>query len=165
MVPWDALVDDLGPAVYRTALRIVGQAADAEDVVQEVFLEVHRLWRSRHVDNWDGLLRTLAARRALDLLRKRKCEENLPDELFDPSGAGPEGIAAGHELQDLVRRSIARMPPQQAEVFSLFYLDHQSHPQIAASLGISTHAVAAALYKARESLAADLQNLLSSKAP
>jgi RNA polymerase sigma-70 factor (ECF subfamily) len=164
VIPWNDLVDDLGPVVYRIALRIVGHAADAEDVVQDVFLEVHRLWQARTVENWSGLVSSLAVRRSLDLVRKRKVQEPLPEQLFDPSNADPAGLAAGHELQELVRRTIARLPPQQAEVFSLYFLDQRSHHEIAEIMHISTHAVAASLHKARMRIESELQNHISSKA-
>jgi Sigma-70 region 2 len=46
---WDRIVREQGPLVYRTAWRILGHAADTEDVVQEVFLQVHQFVQSRPV--------------------------------------------------------------------------------------------------------------------
>ena len=40
---WDRIVREHGPMVYGTAWRILGNAADAEDVVQDVFLQIHQL--------------------------------------------------------------------------------------------------------------------------
>ncbi len=163
MVAWNEIIDEFGPMVYRTALRIVGQAADAEDVVQEVFLEVYRLWKTREVGSWQAMLRSLATRRAVDHLRKHKGAVSLPDGVADLRRLNSEGPAYGRELEDLVRQSIARLPRQQAEVFSLHHLESQSHQEIATALGISTHAVATALHKARVRLEAELQSLLSPK--
>lgn len=145
---------------YRTALRIVGQAADAEDVLQDVFMEVHRLWQSREVANWEALLRSLATRRAIDHLRKNKGEESLQQPIADHRVA-PDELIREQELQAEVRRAMARLPQQQAEVFALHYLDEQSHQEIAASLKISAHSVAVALHKARAKLETDLEHLLS----
>ena len=44
---WERIVRDHGPLVYGTAWRILGQAADAEDVVQEVFIEANRIRLTR----------------------------------------------------------------------------------------------------------------------
>jgi RNA polymerase sigma-70 factor, ECF subfamily len=145
---------------YRTALRIVGQAADAEDVVQDVFLEVHRLWQTRDVTNWEAVLRSLATRRAIDLLRRSKDEESLQQPITDHRAA-PEDLIHEQELQAQVRRALARLPRQQAEVFALHFLEQQSHQEIAAALKISAHAVAVALHKARAKLETDLERLLS----
>ena len=69
---WERIVRDHGPLVYGTAWRILGHAADTEDVVQEVFIEANRIRLTRTVRQWPGLLRRLAACRALDRLRQRK---------------------------------------------------------------------------------------------
>lgn len=161
MLEWTQLVDDFGPMAYRTALRIVGQSADAEDVVQDVFLEVHRIWQSREVANWKALLLSLATRRAIDLLRRRKRNERLQECLPDLTGVGPDEFASGQEFQARVRDAIARLPRQQAEVVSLHCLEEQSHEAIAATLNISTHAVSAALYKARIKLEVSLRRTLN----
>ena len=150
---WNELVERHGPMVYRVALRIVGQAADAEDVVQEVFLEVHRLWSSRKAENWSALLRTLATRRAIDSLRRGK--ETLGQLDHDPEqlGAAPENLARAKELEEQLRAGIAQLPQQQAEVFTLHCLEGQSHQEIANELGITPRGVASALHKARVRLA------------
>src|SRR3954447_6381089 len=69
---WDRIVREHGPLVFGTAWRILGHAADAEDVVQDVFLQVHRLEQVRPVRCWVALLRRLATCRALDRLRQRR---------------------------------------------------------------------------------------------
>ena len=71
MTNWDRLVRAHGAAVFGTAWRILGHAADTEEVVQEVFLEAYQLRQTQPVKNWAGLLRRLAACRALDRLRQR----------------------------------------------------------------------------------------------
>lgn len=158
---WNELVEQHGPMVYRIALRVVGQAADAEDVVQDVFLEVHRLWWSRKTENWPALLRTLATRRAIDNLRRRKEKPNRLD--CDPlqPGAEPDDVACAKELEDQLRAGIARLPQQQAEVFTLHWLEGRSHQEIADELDISPHGVASALHKARVRLAKGLSEHLT----
>jgi len=57
---WDRIVREHGPMVYGTAWRILGHAADAEDVVQDVFLQVHQLQQTHPVRYWVALLRSAA---------------------------------------------------------------------------------------------------------
>jgi RNA polymerase sigma-70 factor, ECF subfamily len=147
----DQLVRDHGPLVYGTAWRILGHAADAEDVVQEVFLEAYRLRTSR-VRSWPGFLRRLATCRALDRLRQRKPMAPLDGLSTVEPAAGPEADAMGRELAEQLRAAVARLPRWEGEVFSLRYLDDLTPQQIADTLQISPGAVAVALHKARARL-------------
>jgi RNA polymerase sigma-70 factor, ECF subfamily len=162
---WDGLVSRLGPAVFRTAWRILGHATDAEDVTQDVFLEAYRLHRHRQVTSWAGLLRRLAACRALDRLRQRKVTCPLDGLPLAFAGDGPEEEAAGRELAQRLRQALAHLPDREGEVFSLRYFDDLSYLEIAEALGISSGAVAAALHKARAKLAALLNGVLSGDVP
>ncbi len=157
MTDWERLVKDHGPAVFGTAWRILGHAADAEEVVQEVFLEALRVQRAQHVERWPGLLRRLAACRALDRLRQRQRSRCLAlDDGLPEFGPGPEAAAVGRELADRLRREVARLPQREGAVFCLRYFEDLSNQQIARALDISIGAVATALHKARAKLEAVL---------
>jgi RNA polymerase sigma-70 factor (ECF subfamily) len=146
---WDRIVREYGPLVFATAWRILGHAADTEDVVQEVFLQVHQLQRTSPVRHWAGLLRRLAACRALDRLRQRKSTVSLNGLSLVGPGEGPEAAAVERELADRLRAAIAQLPEREAAVFCLRYFDDLSYQDIADALHIRTGAVASALHKAR----------------
>jgi RNA polymerase sigma-70 factor (ECF subfamily) len=153
---WDRIVRSYGPLVFATAWRILGHAADTEDVVQEVFLQVHQLQQTHPVRHWGGLLRRLAACRALDRLRQRKTTVSLNGLSLVGPGEGPEAVAVERELAERLRLAIAQLPEREAAVFCLRYFDDLSYQDIADSLGIQTGAVASALHKARLKLEAFL---------
>ncbi len=101
---WDRIVREHGSMVYGTAWRILGNAADAEDVVQDVFLQIHQLQQSHPVRYWVALLRRLASCRALDRLRQRRKTMPLdglqlaaaidaPDAALQERGDVPSGCA------------------------------------------------------------------------
>ena len=152
MADWDCIVREQGPLVYRTAWRILGHTADTEDVVQEVFLQAHQYVQTRPVRHWSGLLRRLAACRALDRLRQRRILVPLDGLELPCNGETPDEAAVSRELADRLRQSIAELPPREAEVFCLRYFDDLSYQEIAATLSISDGAVAMALHKARAKL-------------
>jgi RNA polymerase sigma-70 factor (ECF subfamily) len=156
---WDSIVRDHGGLVFTTAKRILGQAADAEDVAQEVFLEALRLGQSKAVRSWSGLLRRLTICRALDRLRQRKPAQPLQGAALRDYSPGPEQAAMARELVERLRLALTQLPPREAEVFCLRYFDDLSYQQIAESLEMQSNAVAQALHKARTRLEALLGDL------
>jgi len=154
---WERIVREHGPMVFGTAWRILGHAADTEDVVQDVFLEVFRLRAEGDVRSWAGYLRKMAACRALDRLRqKRRPVVSLNGLALHSPAAGPDLLAMGLELSERLREAIAELPEREAEVFCLRYFDDLSYHDIANQLHITAGAVAQALHKARARLALSL---------
>lgn len=152
---WSRIVDQHADRVFRVAMRILGNAQDAEDVSQEAFAEAFRLQQSGPVQNWTGLLVRLATLRALDALRRRQTTESLRDEDW-VSRHEPFDNAAARELAERLRFAISRLPEQQAVVFAMCHFERLSRAEIGATLSISPEAVSTALYKARERLLAQL---------
>jgi len=149
---WDRIVREHGPVVFATAWRILGHAADAEDVVQEVFLQAHQMQQQETVRSWEALLRRLAACRALDRLRQRRSLVPIDGLSLASTADDPEAIAVGRELSDRLRLALARLPRREATVFCLRYFDDLSYEDIAETLQIRVGAVATALHKARARL-------------
>lgn len=152
MYDWPRIVEEHGPAVYRIARRILGHAADAEDVCQEVFWEASRMAAHGSVANLPGLVRRLAALRALDRLRSRKPMVPLDDSVVFSRHDGPAEVAIANELTGRLRQSLAELPEQQAAAFSLRYFEHLTNMEIAECLETTTGAVSTALSKARDAL-------------
>jgi RNA polymerase sigma-70 factor (ECF subfamily) len=153
LTEWDRILRDHGPTVFGTVWRILGHAADTQDVVQDVFLEAYRLRCAGPVNHWSALLRRLAACRALDRLRQRRRKPHSLNGLVLVSREdGPVEVAVANELAERVRQAIVQLPEREAEVFCLRYLEEMSYEQIAATLNVSGGAVAVALHKARAKL-------------
>jgi RNA polymerase sigma-70 factor (ECF subfamily) len=146
---WDCIVREYGPLVFATAWRILGHAADTEDIVQDVFLQVHQLQQTQTVRHWPALLRRLAACRALDRLRQRRATVSLNGLSLVGPGEGPEEAAVERELAERLRLAITQLPEREAAVFCMRYFDDLSYQEIADALHIQTGAVASALHKAR----------------
>ncbi|HEY4310972.1 MAG TPA: sigma-70 family RNA polymerase sigma factor [Pirellulales bacterium] len=154
---WNELVRREGPGVYSAAWRILGHEADTEDVVQNVFLEAHRLWCTRPTAEWIGILRSMATRRALDQLRRRRSFAATDELLTVPATDDPVANAIERELAARLAQVLADLPTREAEVFCLRFFEDFSYEQIAAQLGISGSAVSTALNKARTKLAVALE--------
>jgi RNA polymerase sigma-70 factor (ECF subfamily) len=151
VLDWDRFVADRGPPTLRLACRILGPGPDAEDVVQEAFLQVYLIGQNEKVTSWGGLLHRAVLHRSLDRLRRRRPSGPLADE--PPSREDdPQETAAARELAHTLRQAIGRLPPQQADAFCMRYFDDQPYEQIAKNLGVAVGAVASALHKARGKL-------------
>ncbi len=179
MTDWDRTVAEYGPTILRLACRILGHGPDAEDAVQDAFLQVYQIGQQEVVASRGGLLRRAVVHRSLDRLRRRR-RRDCPDFRGPPGAHGcgsrgrengtvpfsgvlppdelpgreddPQEIAAARELSDRLRDAVGHLPQQQAAAFCLRYFDDQSYEQIAASLGVAVGAVATALHKARAKL-------------
>jgi RNA polymerase sigma factor (sigma-70 family) len=149
---WSRILDEHGQAVFQAAFRILGQASDAEDTSQEVFLEACSSPQAAQVRNWGAYLRKLAVFRALDLRRRQRHLTSLDACVLPADSSNPCDEAVRHELADRMRDIIAALPEREGAVFALRYHECLSNPQIAEMLEISVGAVAAAIHKVRVKL-------------
>ena len=157
---WNRIVREQGPGVYRVAWRILGNADDADEVVQDVFLQAHQFESRNQVANSAGLLKRLTVCRSLDALRRRRADRCLDDVAIVDRESGPEARAMGNELEARLREVIRRLPRREAEIFCLRYFDQLTNQQIAETLDLTTAAVASSIYKARNKLAGMLADLI-----
>lgn len=152
MHDWQTIVRDHGPMAYDTAWRILGNATDTQDAVQEAFMDAVRMSQTSPIQNWGGLLRRLAARRAVDLLRTRRTRRDLKLEPVAPARESPHAVAIGQELAERLRAALTQLPQREAEIFTLRYFADLSNSQIAETLNLTAGAVGVALHKARTRL-------------
>lgn len=151
--------------VYRQACKIVENEADAEEVVQDVFLTIHKkanFFRGQAAfSTW---LYRLTVNAALTKLRRRKKGEEvfLDDYLprFRQDGhhevrpvvdwsEGIDELLARTELQRTVRQAIDMLPPLDKSVLVMSDLDGVPNREIGDTLGLSLQAVKARLHRAR----------------
>jgi RNA polymerase sigma-70 factor (ECF subfamily) len=158
---WEEFVKTHAQAVLDSALRVVGNSTDAEDVAQDVFMEIFRNGKLREFTNQPALIRTIATRRGLDRLRRRKLACDLIGVERDVREHEPSDYAIAAELDQQLRVGLARLPPREAEVFCLSVFEGNSALDIAALLNISKGAVAKALSVARNRLAAAFSDVRS----
>ena len=159
MIDWPAISREYGPLVWRTGYRLLTSGADAADCYQETFLSALDVSRRQDVRNWPGLLQRLATARALDILRRRRSRPDHSSQASDvdweqvrSAEPAPLQRAIDAELMQSLRDALAKLPPQQGEVFCLRELNGLSYEEIAEETGMSADGVGVTLHRAKARL-------------
>jgi RNA polymerase sigma-70 factor (ECF subfamily) len=130
------LYDRYSSLIYSVALRVLGDTAAAEDVLQDVFMQ---LWRKPGAfdaarGSLPAWLAVIARNRAIDTLRKRVPQANLEDVIVSVE---PD-MAGGTELKrsaEQIRRTLGQMPEAQRSALEMAYFEGLTHSEIAAKTG------------------------------
>ncbi len=135
------LYDRHARTVYSLVLRIAQQTASAEEIVQDVFLQV---WRNARLyqpsrgplDPW---LFTLARNRALDHMRlkrerQRRREDTLEGQPLTCAAPNPESIVDLQRRAERVRSLMRSLPDQQRQAIELAFFEELTHSEIAKAL-------------------------------
>jgi RNA polymerase sigma factor (sigma-70 family) len=152
--------------VFRTAQRITGSAADAEDVLQNVFLRLVRGQEDYDLSqNPEAYLSRAAINASLDLLRSRTRAKSVAlDDLAVDSLTSrfksPETEHADRELQTLVRQAVSRLGKTAGEMFVLRYYEGFDNREIAGILKTSPLVVGVVLHRARTKLRKEIGRYL-----
>jgi RNA polymerase sigma-70 factor, ECF subfamily len=169
------------PGLYRRALRITGNPADAEDARQEALLKAFsRLGQfagtqDNNKDDLHAWISRIAANASIDLIRQRRGGKLLP--LEDSSGPAedslvgqlaareenPEDSFARREMRSLLATAIARLARDLRQVCLLRDVLQYSTQEVAERLGISTVAVRLRLFRAHRRLREDLHHAMHTK--
>ncbi len=138
------LYDRYGRLVFSLAFQVTSDAAVAEEITQEVFLQI---WNKANtyqaaqgkVTTW---ITSVARHRAIDSLRRKGArpeghqvdfENSEEPDLVDPTGVEDQVVFAQRSLA--VRRAIAQLPPEQKKALSLAYFKGLTHQEIAEQTG------------------------------
>ena len=143
----EAIVRRHSRFVFKVAYGVLRNCHDAEDVVQEVFLRIHRSG-VEGIEDIKAWLATLAFRLAIDRVRKAQSvdmgEADVPD--TDPDS---EHLAIHRQRVRQVQRLIATLPDDLRYPLVLSAIDELSSKEIAELLGVSEAAVRGRIFRAR----------------
>ncbi len=163
---FENLVQEHGPQVLRTALRVLHDANLAHDVHQEVFLAIWRRWHRYNGDvNWPAYLYRATVRKALEVAQQRPVHSvpvgTAKETSHGVTTNGPEGALRAEELQQKLAASLARLPRRQADAFVLARLEGLEAAKIGEIMGCSEQTVRVHLHRAMLRLARELHEYLS----
>jgi len=152
--------------VFRSAFRVTGNAQDAEDVVQTVFMRLaNRTGASPLGDRAAQYLHRAAVNAGLDVIRSRKAARKtdlgtVEPVLAEPAERSPDAVSSAGEIREHVRHALLKLSPKSAQIFTLRYFEGYDNHEIASMLGTSRSTVAVVLHRCRRRLRESLRPLL-----
>ena len=147
--------------VYATAVRLLGNPAEAEDVAQTVFLKAYeRFAQIGSSPAAAGWLRTTARNACLNHLSRYRSRWRLFSEMDDEAQIPDRGSVA-LELEDAevrahLERAVWTLPDHQRVPLVLFHFEELSYEQIAVALDVSIAKVKTDIHRARQALRREL---------
>jgi len=141
-------------AVFRAALRVTGNPADAEDVLQTVFLRViARSGQDEAGQRPAAYFRRAAVNAAVDLLRRRAVHAATPYDESAPHAAVDPALL----LKEQLRRAIATLDDDDATLFLLRYVEGLSNQELADEFQLEKNNIAVRLHRIRQRLQTEME--------
>lgn len=149
------LVEAYQGPVFNLTYRMLGNAAEAEDAVQETFVrmyaKLHTYQADRKLSSW---VFSIASHYCIDRLRRRRgdwlsLDEEPVEVLLPARQPGPEEAVLHSEMQDQVQQLVNRLAPSYRVPLILRYWHDLSYVEIAEVMGLSVQAVKSRLHRAR----------------
>lgn len=152
---YEALYRQYSKAMYNTTLRIVNNTGDAEDVLQEAFLDAFRSLHEFHYRSTFGAwLKRIVINKSINVLRKRKMDLVELEKTAALSFMEEEAVDE-KEMQlkvEEVKKAIRRLPHGYRTVLSLYLLEGYDHEEISEIIGISHNTVRTQYIRAKQKL-------------
>lgn len=162
---WDEIVRTHSARVYRLAYRLTGNAHDAEDLTQDVFVRVFRSLSQYTPGTFEGWLHRITTNLFLDQVRRkaRVRFEALPDDAERVPGNSPEpGRLLDDRMFDAdVQAALDALPAEFRAAVVLCDIEGLSYDEISATLGVKLGTVRSRIHRGR----ALLRRALSDRAP
>ena len=153
------------PFVYAIVIGIVNNPHDAEEVVQDTFLNAYRgLAQYQEMAKFKNWLGEIARNRARSWLRKQRIDTVPIDEVNEHilgTQDLPDEQLVRHEQRELIRRAMETLSEKDREIARAYYLDGASYDELTSTHGLSYNAIAFRLSRAKRQLTKRLQYLLT----
>ena len=167
---FDALLDRYSRSIYNFTLRLLGDAADAEDATQQTFVQAFESFPAARPDaSLRPWLFQVARNKSIDLIRKRRtvplsafesAESEAPQ--IDPTDAAPlpSDLYEREELQQILQEAIASLPPRSREVVVMRYMGELTFAEIGRALGMPENTAKTLFQRAKMALRVYLRKRL-----
>ena len=159
------LMQEYYPFVYAIVIRIVQNSHDAEEVVQDAFLNAYRgLTQLEDTTKFKSWLGEIAQNCARNWLRKQKGDtvsiDEVSEQILQTEDSSDERLIR-QEQRELIRRTMETLPQKDREIAHAYYLDGASYDELTSAHGLSYNAIAFRLSRAKRQISKRLQYLLT----
>jgi RNA polymerase sigma-70 factor (ECF subfamily) len=157
------LVERHSRSIYRSAFRITGNAADADDVVQETFLRAYRAARGFDARaTFTTWVHRIAINCSLDLIDSRKRRDHKINagedlDLVASTDASPDRVVLGAEMQRAIAKAMAELTGNERTAFVLRHFEGMPLEEIGQILGTRLNATKNTVFRAVKKLRQQLQ--------
>lgn len=153
------LYDRYSRAMYNTALRITGNAADAEDVLQEAFTDVFfQLHSFANKSTFGAWIKQIVVFKSVNLLRKRKISfDPLEDETELPELDAGMDENEVHLTVERIKLAMGNLPDGYRTILSLYLLEGYDHEEIADILQLAPSSVRTQYIRGKQKLLSQLK--------
>lgn len=152
---YETLYRNYVKAMYNTSLRIVNNSADAEDVIQEAFLDAFRSLNDfNYRSTFGAWLKKIVINKSINILRKRKMDFVDIDQAgtaWIPEEDGIDEDEIQYKVQE-VKKAIQRLPDGYRAVVTLYLLEGYDQEEISEILGITHNTVRTQYIRAKHRL-------------
>ncbi|MBS1564733.1 MAG: RNA polymerase sigma factor [Bacteroidetes bacterium] len=152
---YSQLYNKYAKAMYNTALRITGNVGDAEDILQDSFVDAFRhLEDFRYKSTFGAWLKRIVINKSISLLRKKKLQlvDIETTQVADRGDLDSVDEQAFQYKVDEVRKAIQKLPDGYRAVVSLYLLEEIPQEEIGTMLGISHNTVRTQYHRAKQKL-------------
>ena len=170
------LVDEHQKKVLNTCYRFVRSREDAEDLTQEVFIEVYKSISSfrgeSKISTW---IYRIAVTKSLDFIRRKKRKkrfailkstfsgDTIEEDIPDNQNLNPGGKIEEQERIRILNEALGSLPENQRTAFTLSKYDEMSYKEIAEILNTTVSSVESLIHRAKQNLKKRLQNYYEKK--
>ena len=159
------LMREYYPFVYTIVIRMVDNAHDVEEVVQDTFFSAYRgLMQLEDAGKFKSWLAEIARNCARQWIRKRRINTvslNDVDEGVLQTQDSPDERLTRLEQQELIRRTMETLPQKDRDIARAFYLEGASYNELMSTHGLSDKAISFRLSRAKQQLSKRLRYLLT----
>ena len=153
------LVEKYKNYIFAIILKFIKDNKEAENVSQEVFLQIFLSLDKYKDDNFKAWIGRIATNKAIDYTRKKKTkdiedslEENILDGFHMNPSTTPESLVIEEERKREIRKAVKNLPDIYGQVIYKFYFQGKSYDEIALEEDVAKKTIASRLYRGKNLL-------------